>query len=193
MPTVPEFRIETARLALRPWCKADADPFHTLCSDPAVMEFLGPPLSREQIDETITRQQGLQRELGYCFWPVERREDGAFLGFCGLKPGPAGTPLEGRIEIGWRLARHAWGQGYAREAAQASLDWGFANLSDHSVYAMTVLGNVRSWGLMERLGMLRRADLDFDHPALGPDDPLRPHIVYETTRIQENQEFVHAS
>lgn len=190
---MPEFRIETPRLALRPWCDADAGPFQALCGDPAVMEFLGPPLSREQIDETIARQQALQRDLGYCFWAIERREDGAFLGFCGLKPGPAGTPLEGRIEIGWRLARQAWGQGYAREAAQVSLDWGFANLADDSIRAMTVRGNVRSWGLMERLGMVRRGELDFDHPALGPGDPLRPHIVYEAIRSKENQGFIHAS
>ncbi len=71
----------------------------------------------------MTRQNGLQSAHGYCFWIVERREDGAMLGFCGLKPGPADTPIEGRVEIGWRLRADAWGKGYAREAAQASLDW----------------------------------------------------------------------
>lgn len=173
-----EFRIETERLALRSWRSADAEPFLAMGRDPQVMEFLGPLLDRADIDAAIARQDDFQRRLGHCFWAVERCEDGAFLGFCGLKPGPEGTPLEGRIEIGWRLAHHAWGQGYAREAAQASLDWGFAQLPAETIWAMTVPGNVRSWGLMERLGMVRQGALDFDHPAFAPGHPLRRHIVY---------------
>lgn len=105
-----------------------------------------------------------------------------FLGFCGLKPGPIDTPLEDRIEIGWRLRIDAWGKGYAKEAAQASLDWGFANTDAPDIWAMTVIDNARSWGLMERLGMARRTDCDFDHPALAPDDPLLRHICYSIAR-----------
>lgn len=172
------FRIETPRLVMREWCDADAAPFHAMCNDLRVMEFLPGALTREDVAVVIARMNGFQREHGYCFWALERLEDGAFLGFCGIKPGPEGTPLHGHAEIGWRLAHHAWGKGYAREAAQASLDWGFGVLNLKEIRAMTVPGNVRSWGLMERLGMERAADLDFEHPALGEDDPLRPHIVY---------------
>lgn len=172
------FRIETPRLVMREWSDADAAPFHAMCNDPRVMEFLPSALTREDVAVVIARMNGFQREHGYCFWALERLEDGAFLGFCGIKPGPEGTPLHGHAEIGWRLAHHAWGKGYAREAAQASLDWGFGALDFPEIRAMTVPGNVRSWGLMERLGMERAADLDFEHPALGEDDPLRPHIVY---------------
>lgn len=177
-----DFRIETERLVLRPWRGGDAAPFLAMCRDPRVMEFLGPPMEQEDIDAALIRQHGFQRRHGHCFWAVERRADRAFLGFCGLKPGPEETPLEGRIEIGWRLVHHAWGQGYAREAAQASLDWGFSALPVDGFWAVTVPGNVRSWGLMERLAMQRRGDLDFDHPALGPGDPLRRHIVYAAMR-----------
>lgn len=178
----PEFRLETERLVLRDWREGDALPFHAMCSDPAVMEFLGLPLTESQIAGLIARQQGFQREHGYCFWAVERQEDGCFLGFCGLKPGPEETPLENRIEIGWRLARDAWGFGYAREAATISLHWGFAELSADAILAMTVRGNRRSWGLMERLGMTYRPELDFDHPSVAEGDPLRPHIVYAIER-----------
>ncbi len=177
-----EFRIETDRLVLRGWRGADADPFLAMGQDPRVMEFLGPPMEREDIDAALDRQVNSQRRHGHCFWAIERRADGAFLGFCGLKPGPEDTPLEGRIEIGWRLAHHAWGQGYAREAAQASLDWGFATLPADAIWAITVPGNVRSWGLMERLGMQRAAALDFDHPYLAPGNPLLRHIVYSAQR-----------
>jgi RimJ/RimL family protein N-acetyltransferase len=125
----------------------------------------------------------LQETLGHCFWALERRDTGDFIGFCGLKIMPDGIRgLEGVIEIGWRLQRAAWGQGFAREAAEASLAWGFANLPVDRIAAITTPGNVRSWGLMQRLGMTRRHDLDFLHPNLAPDDPLAPHITYEMLR-----------
>jgi RimJ/RimL family protein N-acetyltransferase len=176
------FRLQTTRLALREWREADAAPFLEMCSDLRVMEFLGPLMSRDDIAAALERQRGFQRDHGYCFWAIERLADKAFLGFCGLKPGPAETPLEGRVEIGWRLAHHAWGQGYAREAAEASLDWGFRQPAMESIFAITNLGNVRSWGLMERLGMARLTELDFDYPGLAIDDPLRPTIVYAKSR-----------
>lgn len=188
-----EFRLETSRLVLRGWREEDVGPFHALCNDPEVMRYLGPLQNREMITAAVGRMQGFQSDPGYCFWAIERVEDGAFLGFCGLKPGPEHTPLHGHVEIGWRLSRAAWGRGYAREAAAASLDWGFANLPDQAIMAMTVLGNTRSWGLMERLGMKREAGLDFDHPALAEGDPLRPHIVYSITRTGWNHGESYAS
>jgi len=125
---------------------------------------------------------GMQEALGHCFWALEERETGKFLGFCGLKTAPPGTPIADDIEIGWRLKRAAWGRGYAREAALASLDWGFTNLDCLRIAAITVPANTRSWGLMERLGMTRRTDLDFEHPSLAPGDPLRQHLTYVMER-----------
>ena len=176
--------ISTQRLLLRPWRDADVALFHAMCSDPAVMRYLGPLQSREEVAAGIARQQSFQADRGYCFWAVERREDGAFLGFCGIKPGAEGTPIEGEIEIGWRLRAAVWGQGYAREAAQASLDWTWANLDAAGVAAITNIENTRSWGLMERLGMRRDPNEDFDHPAVPEGDPLRPHILYRINRPQ---------
>lgn len=175
--------IETSRLILRAWCDADLVPFNAMCRDPEVMAHLGPLQSLDDTIAAIERQTTLQRARGHCFWALERRDDGAFLGFCGLKIAPEGIAgLEGAVEIGWRLRRDAWGFGYAREAAEASLDWGFANLPVDRIVAITTPANVRSWGLMLRLGMVRRHDLDFAHPALAADDPLSPHITYEMAR-----------
>jgi len=178
------FRLKTERLVLREWHEVDAVPFHAMCNDPRVMEFLGPAMSREDIDAALERQRGFQRDHGYCFWALERRLDGAFLGFCGIKPGKEKTPLHGRPEIGWRLAHHAWGQGLAREAAKATLDWGFGPAGLGEIFAMTVPGNVRSWGLMERLGMVRHPQMDFDHADFAQGHPLRPHIVYRALAQQ---------
>jgi RimJ/RimL family protein N-acetyltransferase len=175
--------IETERLIVRPWQDSDREPFAAMGQDPEVMEHLGPLMSRAQADEAVDRMMALQQARGHCFWAVERRDGSAFLGFCGLKVAPENIRgIEGAIEIGWRLRRDAWGHGYAREAAAACLGWGWANLPDDRIIAITTRGNVRSWGLMERLGMVRRHDLDFDHPNLAEGDPLRPHITYEIHR-----------
>ncbi|QEH77551.1 GNAT family N-acetyltransferase [Sphingomonas sp. C8-2] len=174
--------IATDRLVLRGWRDSDAAPFAAMGNDPAVMEFLGPPMTADDVAQAIERQNAFLDAHGYCFWAIERRDDGAFMGFCGLKPGAAGTPIEGRIEIGWRLARAYWGQGYAREAAQASLDWAWRHLDADAVWAITVPANVRSWGLMERLGMSRRHDLDFDHPLPGLEERLKAHVTYSIER-----------
>ena len=174
--------IDTERLILRSWQDADRTPFAAMCADPEVMTWLGPLWTRAQTEEAIDRQMALQEERGHCFWALEDRASGRFVGFCGLKIMPDGCGLDGEIEIGWRLACDAWGKGFAREAAQASLDWGFATLGVSRIVAMTVRGNTRSWGLMERLQMTRRPDLDFDHPNVPDGDPLKPHIVYVVER-----------
>ncbi|PZN92266.1 MAG: GNAT family N-acetyltransferase [Alphaproteobacteria bacterium] len=175
--------IETPRLFIRNWRDSDREPFAAMNADPAVREHLGPIQSRAETDAVIDRLVAVAADHGHTFWAVERREDARFLGFCGLKIAPENIPgIEGAIEIGWRLARDAWGAGYAREAAAACLDWGFANLPDDRIIAITTPGNVRSWGLMLRLGMVRRHDLDFAHPALAADDPLSAHVTYESAR-----------
>jgi RimJ/RimL family protein N-acetyltransferase len=173
--------IETPRLVLRPWQASDFLPFAAMGRSPAVMRYLGGTIDDRQVEESIARQQGFQATRGYCFWAIERIADQAFLGFCGLKPGTVG-PIDGEIEIGWRLREDAWGQGYATEAASAALDWAWAQLDVARVYAITVPSNSASWGLMQRLGMTRRADMDFGHPAFAPDHPLHAHITYEATR-----------
>ena len=167
--------IETGRLILRGWEARDRVPFHAMGQDERVMATLGPLLWRDETDALIDRMQAILAANGYTFWAIERREDGAFLGFCGLKPGAEDTPIQGETEIGWRLAFEHWGRGYAREAAQACLDWAWAH-DIASVAAITSVGNTRSRGLMERLGMVRAHADDFDHPKAI--DRLRAHITY---------------
>lgn len=172
--------IETERLVLRPWRDGDVEAFMPT-NTPAVMRWLGPPLTVEQLTAVVERQQKLQAERGHCFWIVERKADGEMLGFCGLKIADApNCPVAGDIEIGWRLREEAWGQGYAKEAAIASLDHAFDVVGADRVMSQTVIGNSASWGLMERLGMTRRPDLDYDDPRFSGE--LNPTIVYMLER-----------
>ena len=175
--------ITTPRLILRSWQDSDRAPFNAMGRDPGVMQHLGPLQTGCETDAVIDRLSAVEAATGHTFWAIERSEDTQFLGFCGLKIAPENIPgIAGAIEIGWRLRSDCWGKGYAREAAQASLDWGWANLPTDRIIAITTPANHRSQGLMLRLGMVRRRDLDFDHPALAKYDPLRPHVTYEIFR-----------
>ncbi len=173
-----EFRLETERLVLRGWREADRDPFFALNSDRAVMEFL-PVTDRAASDNVVDRLIAAQEHDGCCFWAVERKADGAFLGFCGLMAPRA--PLT-EFETGWRLSRDAWGHGLASEAARASVAWGWANLDALSIVAITVPLNQRSRAVMERIGMTYADGEDFDHPALPAGDALRRHVLYRIAR-----------
>jgi RimJ/RimL family protein N-acetyltransferase len=133
------------------------------------------------LGELESRLMAFQVEYGHTFWIVERKQDGEILGFCGLKRADApNSTITGEFEIGWRLREDAWGQGYAKEAATASLQAGFEHFGAGTIYAITVIGNAASWGLMTRLGMVRREDLDYPDSRFDP--PLRDAIVYSIER-----------
>ena len=175
--------IETERLIIRPWRDGDRADYLATCNSPEVTAHLGGPATVEDIDSAIARIQKSQEENGFCFWALERKSDGAFLGYCGLKIArDEGTPIEGDIELGWMLREDAWGQGYASEAARACLGWAWSNLDVARIVSITVPANERSWGVMERIGMVRRPDLDFDHPLFDRGHPLSRHIAYVAER-----------
>ena len=176
------FRLETDRLVLRDWQDADWAPFWQATNTPAVMRWLGGTCDADKRRAAQQRLESYRRDHGHTFWLVERKADGAVLGFCGLKrSNQAGGP-QGMMEVGWRLAEHAWGQGYAREAAAASLDLAFGRFGADEVIAMTVEGNRPSWGLMLRLGMVRRPDLDFASADFDPESGMI--IVYSIDRAR---------
>jgi RimJ/RimL family protein N-acetyltransferase len=180
---VAEVAAETERLLLRAWKLADRAEYARYVNTPAVCRHVGGVQDEEQLNAAFERLEGYQRDTGHTFWVVERKSDGALLGFCGLKVANVpGTPVDGDIEIGWRLREDAWGQGYAREAAAAAIDWAWSNLDCARVVSFTIPANTASWGLMERLGMTRRRDLDFAHPHFAPDHPLSQHITYVIER-----------
>ena len=172
-----EVAAETERLRLRTWSEADKAEFVRLTNRPAVMRWLGGVQSEQSMAAAFERIDGYQRDFGHTFWLVERKSDAALLGFCGLKRvNSPGASCTGDFEIGWRLREDAWGQGFAKEAAIASLDLAFARFGAPHVVALTVAGNADSQGLMKRLGMRRRRDLDFEDSRFGPE--LNPSIVY---------------
>lgn len=174
------FHHETDRLILRDWREGDWAPFWKGTNTRRVMEHLGGVLDEDGMNAARARLESYQAEHGHTFWPVVRRDDGQIIGFCGLKrSNQTGGPM-GEFEIGWRLCEDAWGHGYAKEAAIACLKLGFERFDAPHIIALTVQGNAASWGLMKRLGMERREDLDFPNDDFGAGTI----IVYSITREQ---------
>lgn len=174
--------IVTERLRLPPWEDAHRLPAAAMNADPVVMHWFPATMSRAETDAQIDRQIALLDRRGFTFWPVIRRSDEAFLGLAGLKNGAPDTPVEGVIEIGWRFAAHAWGQGYATEAAHAALAHGFADPAVTRIGAITAAGNSASWRLMERLGMTHDPAGDFAHPLVPPGHRACQHVTYFVER-----------
>jgi len=175
---------------MRDWRGEDLARFLEVTNTPAVMQWLGGVMGKEHREGLLGRLRGWDKEYGHTFWVVERKGDGGhlsgeLLGFCGLKRGDLPGGPQGDFEIGWRLREDAWGKGYAREAARAALREAFERHRAPHVTALTVQENTPSWGLMERLGMTRRTDLDF---ALKGHDRFPDETIIVYTLMREEWE-----
>jgi RimJ/RimL family protein N-acetyltransferase len=166
--------LRTDRLLLRRWRTEDLEPFAALNADREVMRHFPAPLSREQSDAVVERIEASFVEHGFGWWAVEA--DGGFVGFTGLSVPAFDAPFLPAVELGWRLARDAWGRGYATEAATAALEAAFGPLELPEVLSFTAATNTRSVRVMQRLGM--SAVGGFDHPRVPEGHLLRPHVLY---------------
>lgn len=171
-----------ARVVLRAWRPDDRPAFAAINADPAVMEHFPAPLDRAASDALADRIAEHVAARGFGLWALEVPGVHAFAGFVGLAVPRFEAPFTPCVEVGWRLARGAWGHGYATEAARLAVDDGFARLGLAEVVSFTVPANARSRAVMERLGMAHDPADDFDHPLLPPGHPLRRHVLYRLAR-----------
>jgi RimJ/RimL family protein N-acetyltransferase len=176
--------ITTDRLILRGWREADLAPWAAMNADPEVRRYVGPLLTLEQAAAWALNYQDDLDRYGFGFWAVEIRTSGEFIGFTGLNTVDEEMPFSG-VELGWRLARPAWGHGYATEAGLAALRYGFGTMGLPEVLAVTMARNVRSQAVMRRIGMTTDPAEDFDDPDVD-EDPLRRHVVYRKRRDPNN-------
>lgn len=172
----------TARLRLRGWRDADRAPHAALNADPEVMRHFPSTLSRAASDRLVDAIVEGWAANGYGLWAVERLADGRFIGFTGLARPSFEAPFVPAVEVGWRLARDAWGHGFATEAARAALEFGFEDIGLTEIVSFTTPANVRSRAVMERLGMTHDPADDFDHPKLPDGHRLRRHVLYRLAR-----------
>ncbi|WP_114951210.1 GNAT family N-acetyltransferase [Sphingosinicella terrae] len=152
-------RIETARLVLRGFREEDLEPQAAMLSDPLVMRHVGGvALSREEAWRRVIGAAGLWTVLGYGYWAVERREDGAMIGQVGFADFKRAMEpsIEGLPEMGWIFAPGAHGLGYASEAVAAGLKWADVALVAPQVVAIIDAGNGASIRVAEKAGFSER-------------------------------------
>jgi RimJ/RimL family protein N-acetyltransferase len=165
----------TSRLRLRRLRNEDTEPFVAMNADVRVMEFFPRPWSREESKAALVRIEEEFENRGFGIYAVDCQN--AFAGIVGLSVPSFEAHFTPCVEILWRLVPQFWGRGFASEAAEAVLEMGFKTLAIPEVVAFTVLENVRSIGVMERLGMQRDLTGDFNHPAVEASR-LKRHLLY---------------
>jgi ribosomal-protein-alanine N-acetyltransferase len=169
---------ETDRMVLRDWSGDDLAPFAAMNADQKVMEFYPATISREESDTLAMRLQQNMDAIGFGLYAAEVKSTGSFVGYVGISEVGFTADFAPALEIGWRLAAESWGQGYATEAAKACLAHAFSELEFPDLVSFTTRGNKKSIAVMERIGMSRNPDDDFEHPNLPAGHPLRPHVLY---------------
>jgi len=179
--------ISTDRLILRQWREEDRQAFFEMNADPEVMRFFEGTRSRAEADAVFDR---FVREIdrdGYGYLAVELREIGRVIGFTGLRDIDYDEPFTPAVEIGWRLLTPYWGKGYATEAARASLAYGFEQMGLDEIVSFAVPENWPSRRVMERIGMRREPQYDFDHPSASPGSPMARQAFYRLTAADWRQ------
>ena len=171
--------IETERLLLRSWRDTDVDALHAISSDPVVMEHFPRPSTWQETADLVVRHRANLTWGRPGLHAVETLDrPGKLIGFVGLATPRFDAHFTPCVEVGWRLARTAWGHGYATEAARASVRHGFDVLGLEEIVSFTATTNERSQAVMRRLGMTHVDEDDFDHPGVAADSPLRRHVLY---------------
>lgn len=168
----------TERLILRQWTKEDLTPFAQICADSDVMEYYPRPLTMEESQSTGFRIKSLIQDRGWGFWAIELPGYRKFIGFVGLHTPKDDLLFSPCVEVGWRLSKECWGQGYATEAARESLRYAFTELNLTEVVSFASLVNRRSQAVMEKIGMYN-TDSNFMHPDIEVEHYLCEHVLYK--------------
>lgn len=180
---LPGPELVTERLRLRRWRDADREPFAAINADPLVMATLGPLMTREQSDAMLDRIEAQFEQRGFGLWCVDiTGAPGRCAGYVGLAVPRFDAPFMPCVEIGWRIASAYWGLGYAPEAARAVLAFAWDELGLDEIVSFTAASNTKSRRVMDKIGLVRDPDGDFEHPNVPMGDRLRPHVLYRGRR-----------
>jgi RimJ/RimL family protein N-acetyltransferase len=161
-------RLETERLILRRWDLArDLDAYAAICADPEVMRYIGDGsvATRDEVAERLEQVESNWRERGFGLFALERRDTGEFIGNTGLAIPDFLPEILPAVEIGWRLGRAHWNQGYATEAAAATLAFAWDPVGLDRVVSVHAVGNDPSGNVMQKIGM--HLDRETVHPGNG--------------------------
>jgi RimJ/RimL family protein N-acetyltransferase len=174
-----EYLFKSERLGFRNWQQSDIVKMQEISSDPDVMEFFPYVATLQQTTEFVERMQKMFAETSYCYFAVDRLDTQEFIGFIGLCDQDYKVPFCPMTDIGWRLNKKHWGNGFATEGAQKCLDYAFNEIGLKEVYSTAPRINEKSWSVMKKSGM--ELHLEFNHPNLKDDERLADFLCYKIT------------
>lgn len=177
------YTITTDRLGLRNWVAEDFEPFHAMNRDQKVMEFFPKLMAPEDTLAFISRMQNHFNVHGFCYFAVEKLENKEFIGMIGMLHQSFESKYTPCVDIGWRLKRSSWGQGFASEGAMACLHAALNTFDLKEIYSFAPLINEASIKVMQKIGMKHIGQ--FEHPKLGDYPLLRGCTVYKAKKIVE--------
>lgn len=175
--------IETPRLLLRDWKKEDIPSFTAMNSDPTVMKYFLKRLDKKESLEFYNKIQEEFLMYGYGLYAVEKKENGAFIGYTGFHNITFDVDFAPGVEIGWRLRHEEWNQGFATEAAKACFEYAKKHLPFRTIWSFTSLPNKSSEKVMQKIGMERIKE--FSHPAVPENHPLKQHVLYKSNILEK--------
>jgi RimJ/RimL family protein N-acetyltransferase len=175
--------LTTDRLVLRRWTETDIEPFARMNRDVEVMKYFPETLSHEETIQMLDRIRLSFEKNNFGLYAVEDKLAGEFIGFTGFAIPSFESFFTPCVEIGWRLRKESWGQGFATEAAAACLKYGFTTLNFKKVVSFTSALNVNSERVMTRIGMRKVGD--FDHPKIPLANILCKHVLYKINNSRE--------
>jgi ribosomal-protein-alanine N-acetyltransferase len=169
--------LTTPRLILRHWRDDDVEPFIKMNADAEVMRYFPSTQTPEETLTLIARIKAHFTDYGYGPFAVERKDNGRFIGFTGLFHPTFKSHFTPCVEIGWRLSKENWRQGFATEAAKACLQHGFTDIGLKEIYSFTAKLNLPSINVMKKTGMNYMGE--FEHPNLADGHVLKTHVLYK--------------
>jgi RimJ/RimL family protein N-acetyltransferase len=175
-----KYIFKSERLGFRAWTKEDLLAFSEINADPAVMEHFPKPLTVEESDEFIDRLIAHYEKHGYQYFATEILATQELVGFIGLAFQRYKTEFSPATDIGWRLKKSVWGNGYATEGAKRCLAYAFDDLGLKKVFSACTQNNLKSEHIMRKIGMKKMGE--FNHPNLKGYPALEKCVWYEVTR-----------
>jgi RimJ/RimL family protein N-acetyltransferase len=175
-----EYLFKSERLGFRNWTEKDVTEFSVINADLEVMKHFPKPLTKKETSKYITRLQNHYQENGYNYFATEILKTGELIGFIGLAYQDYETDFTPATDIGWRLKKNSWGNGYATEGAKKCLEFAFNELNLDKIFSICTEQNTKSENIMQKIGMEKRGK--FNHPKLKEYPEYQKCISYEITK-----------
>jgi len=179
-----KYIFNSERLGFREWENSDSLPFSRMNLDPEVMEFFPSTLTKVESDIFVEKIKIMFAEYNYGLYAVDRLDSNEFIGFIGFWHPNFESELTPCIEIGWRIKKQDWNNGFATEGASRCLKFGFENLNFSEVVSLTSKINLKSESVMKKIGMNRFGE--FEHPNIDDKSLLKKHIIYKAKNTAHN-------